>query len=174
MLYIHVIRYFKQISFIKFFFFFSRIRCALKLSALKIKLVTRCTLNNYSQKLFETGCALNWDNYGKQQGFDSIKKLNWLSQSWVSYGLIGFFIFLEQLFCSALSRNCFWSLIFQLNYLQIIFLVYWIIKTLVFIPNPFRKPVPRYVFLRNSLLTDPILVQHFHEIWWLFLKFICD
>ena len=110
----------------------------------------------------------------KQQEIDSIKTLHWLLQSWVNYGFLRFFIFLEQLFSSELSRNCFWSLIFQLNYLQIIFLVYWIIKTLVFIPNPFRKPVPRYVFLRNSLLTDPILVQHFHEIWWLFLKFICD
>ena len=64
----------------------------------------------------------------KQQEIDSIKTLHWLSQSWVNYGLIGFFIFLEQLFSSELSRNCFWSLIFQLNYLQIIFLVYWIIK----------------------------------------------
>ena len=38
---VHVIRFFKKISFIKFFFF-SRIKCALKLGALKI----RCALNN--------------------------------------------------------------------------------------------------------------------------------
>ena len=43
----------------------------------------------------------------KQQEIDSIKTLHWLSQSWVNYGLIGFFIFLEQLFSSELSRNCF-------------------------------------------------------------------
>ena len=44
--YVHVIRYFKKNSFIKFYFFSSRIRCALKLGALKIKLLTKCALNN--------------------------------------------------------------------------------------------------------------------------------
>ena len=39
--------------------FFSRIRCTLKLGALKTKFLTRWALNNKSQKLFETGCALN-------------------------------------------------------------------------------------------------------------------
>ena len=46
LLYVRVIRFFKKISFIKFFFFFSQIRCALKLGAFKIKLPMRCALSN--------------------------------------------------------------------------------------------------------------------------------
>ena len=46
LLYVNVIRFFKKISFIEFYFFSSQIRCALKLGPLKIKLLTRCALNN--------------------------------------------------------------------------------------------------------------------------------
>ena len=37
---------------------------ALNLGALKIIFQRGCALNNYGQKLFELGCALNWDIYG--------------------------------------------------------------------------------------------------------------
>ena len=89
LLYVRVIRFFKKISFIKFFFFFSQIRCALKLGALKIELLTRCALHNQSQILFETGCALNQDNYGSY--------ISQTFQQLVTYAKISF-CFLNKIF----------------------------------------------------------------------------
>ena len=63
MLYVNVIRFFLKN------YFSSRIRHVLKLGALKIKLLTRCALNNYSQKLFEIGCYSSQQIRGQNQEF---------------------------------------------------------------------------------------------------------